>query len=261
VAASSPPQRALPRSDESSGSVTDSSGAEAEHGQSPSISGGSVVDAGGSIELEFDSDVRPISSEGIADSAQFQLPGLEIKAIRLALESAFPTVDRLTVMVREELNEDLAAIAAGQDLTVVAFGLILWANAKGRVGDLIAGARSNRPNDPALLNLDINLEAIQPIESPESDRESLVQMVARERLEELRPPVHTALPVQPGIEAIDGSPGISMDEAGEQPKPMEVEVRVGDVSARAVLPLGAQTEFALALGSDIEAVLQMRRKR
>jgi endonuclease G, mitochondrial len=62
----------------------------------------------------------------------------ERKHLREIIESAYPAPNKLSIFVGEELNENLALIAGGDDHRAVIFNLITWSIAKGRIPDLIA---------------------------------------------------------------------------------------------------------------------------
>jgi hypothetical protein len=78
------------------------------------------------------------------------LTGAQIAQLRDALLAAYPRRDDLRMMVRVELGENLDAIAGGDTLRAVAFGLIEWAIQSGRTVELVAGARRGNPGNPAL---------------------------------------------------------------------------------------------------------------
>lgn len=61
----------------------------------------------------------------------------ERKHLREIIESAYPVPNKLNIFVGEELNENLALIAGGNDHRDVIFNLITWSIAKGRIQDLI----------------------------------------------------------------------------------------------------------------------------
>jgi hypothetical protein len=67
-----------------------------------------------------------------------------------ALLAAFPAAQDLQQMVRFGLDENLSAIAGGSALSDIVFNLIQWAEARGRVGDLVAAALEANPRNPAL---------------------------------------------------------------------------------------------------------------
>ncbi len=81
------------------------------------------------------------------------LTGPQIKQIREALLSAFGSRDELAMFVREELDVSLAAIAGGDNLRVLVFHLVQWAESTGRVAELLAGAYNQNPGNPALKQL------------------------------------------------------------------------------------------------------------
>ena len=63
---------------------------------------------------------------------------------------AYPSVEDLEIMVYEELNENLNAIAGGGNLKGVVFNLIRWAEASGKLNQLIEGASQGNPYNPRL---------------------------------------------------------------------------------------------------------------
>ncbi len=81
-----------------------------------------------------------------------QLTGKQIAQIRDALVAAY-SQDRLREMVRIELNQRLEAIAGGDNLGVVAFNLVVWAEQHGRIQELIAAAYQQNPNNPLMQQL------------------------------------------------------------------------------------------------------------
>ena len=79
-----------------------------------------------------------------------KLPGATLRRLQEALLSAFPTRSALAQMVRVGLEANLEAIAAQENLSVAAFELIGWAEAQGRLEELIAAARRENPGNPPL---------------------------------------------------------------------------------------------------------------
>jgi hypothetical protein len=79
-----------------------------------------------------------------------QFSGPELKQLHTALLSGFPTVDDLKQMVRFELDERLEQIAGGQDLFDIVFNLIQWAEARGRLEQLIQAAQAWNAGNPQL---------------------------------------------------------------------------------------------------------------
>ena len=89
-------------------------------------------------------------SVNLYGQAMTQLSGKQIKDLVDALIHAYPSEADLAMMVRIELNETLAAVAAGSNLRVLIFDLITWAERSGRVNELVAGAVRRTPGNPML---------------------------------------------------------------------------------------------------------------
>jgi len=79
-----------------------------------------------------------------------RLTGGQHKQFQQALSSAFPTRSALAQMVRHQLDQDLEQIAGGDKLDDIAFSLISWAEAGGRIEELIEKARNENPGNPDL---------------------------------------------------------------------------------------------------------------
>ena len=82
-----------------------------------------------------------------------KLIGDELPKLQQALLTAFPTPAALAQMVRGALDENLAAIAGGGNLTEVVFNLISWAETEGRLMELLTKALQANPGSPALAAL------------------------------------------------------------------------------------------------------------
>ena len=82
-----------------------------------------------------------------------KLTGRQIQQIRDALLDAYPTADSLRMMVRIELEQELAAIAGGENQRVLVFNLVSWAERNGCVQELIAGAYEEMPGNRELRRL------------------------------------------------------------------------------------------------------------
>ena len=89
-------------------------------------------------------------SVNLYGQAMTQLSGKQIEDLVDALIHAYPSEADLAMMVRIELNETLAAVAAGSNLRVLIFNLITWAERSGRVNELVAGAVRRTPGNPML---------------------------------------------------------------------------------------------------------------
>ncbi|HMA33850.1 MAG TPA: CHAT domain-containing protein [Chloroflexia bacterium] len=72
------------------------------------------------------------------------------KTFHQALLAAFPTYNDLAQMVNFELDENLEAITDSRDLRQAGFRLISWAQAHGKLADLIAAALAANPDNPQL---------------------------------------------------------------------------------------------------------------
>ncbi len=79
-----------------------------------------------------------------------KLSGNQIDELVNALIDAYSSEADLAMMVRIELNENLAAVAAGSNLHVLIFNLITWAERSGRVNELVDGAVRRTPGNPML---------------------------------------------------------------------------------------------------------------
>lgn len=101
-----------------------------------------------------------------------RLDGTQYRTLQNALLSAYPERDDLERLVRFELNQNLNAIAGGDDLTEVTYKLIEWYESRGRVQELIDGAKRDNPSNPSLavltidLTIDLKVDAAQPIPEP-----------------------------------------------------------------------------------------------
>jgi|GEM_PF-1416530 len=79
-----------------------------------------------------------------------KLTGDQRKQLEEALLSAFPSKSDLERMVLDELGENLDVISSGESLKAVTFDLIKWANANGKLDDLVRGAKRANPGNPDL---------------------------------------------------------------------------------------------------------------
>ncbi|MEZ4709939.1 MAG: SUMF1/EgtB/PvdO family nonheme iron enzyme [Caldilineaceae bacterium] len=82
-----------------------------------------------------------------------QLTGPQLHQIQEALLSAFPSKDELSMLARLDLEQNLDAIAGGENQRVIIFKLLTWAESNGRVAHLIAAALRQRPGNPLLQQL------------------------------------------------------------------------------------------------------------
>ncbi|MBK8047116.1 MAG: hypothetical protein IPK16_08335 [Anaerolineales bacterium] len=82
-----------------------------------------------------------------------KLTGKQIEQVRNALLSGYPAKTDLRMLVRIELDENLETIADGENLRVVVFNLVSWAEQTGRLDAVIQGAYRQNPGNPALKQL------------------------------------------------------------------------------------------------------------
>ncbi|WP_166481722.1 effector-associated domain EAD1-containing protein [Scytonema sp. UIC 10036] len=101
------------------------------------------------------------------------LTRVQYKNLQNVLLSAFPSEENLTQMVRFGLNENLAAIAGGRNLTENVFYLIQWAESEGRTEELIIAARNEKPRNAMLREVAEQL-LLAPVEPEEGAFERLV---------------------------------------------------------------------------------------
>ena len=71
------------------------------------------------------------------------LTGMEIEEICLALRSAFPSRSSLEQMVRFKLDKRLDEIVGNGAMQDVIFALVTWAEAQGRIPELLRGASAS----------------------------------------------------------------------------------------------------------------------
>src|SRR5262245_51752712 len=77
------------------------------------------------------------------------LSGQKIKELRDALTDAFDRAS-LIMMVKTGLDEDLGKISPDENVTFMAYHLVMWADTEGRLPDLIKAAVDEKPGNEAL---------------------------------------------------------------------------------------------------------------
>ncbi|MFO7633847.1 MAG: toll/interleukin-1 receptor domain-containing protein, partial [Caldilinea sp.] len=73
------------------------------------------------------------------------------------------------ILARLELDTNLDAVAGGDNLRVVVFKLVTWAESGGRIQALVAGAQSQQPGNPdvrRLVQAARSWDALQPASTP-----------------------------------------------------------------------------------------------
>jgi V8-like Glu-specific endopeptidase len=106
-----------------------------------------------------------------------ELSGRQKQTLNQALIKAFPVYDTLAMMVNFGLNESLAAIAGDGPLEYVAFKLIIWAEARGRLEVLLRAARNANPTNPQLLQFLEELQLASPL-PPAGELERILRSAA-----------------------------------------------------------------------------------
>lgn len=81
-----------------------------------------------------------------------------MQQIHAALLSAYPSRETLAMMVRFEMDVNLNAIAGNVNQSATVFNLLNWAEARGRLDELIAAAKRDNPANPELLALTAGAE-------------------------------------------------------------------------------------------------------
>lgn len=76
------------------------------------------------------------------------------KVFRQALQAVYPNDSALEIFVDEELNENLAAVAGGDNLQVTAHGLVKWARAKGQLDNVYNAFKAENPTHPVIEELE-----------------------------------------------------------------------------------------------------------
>jgi len=101
------------------------------------------------------------------------LNGPQQRQLMNALLDAFPDYDALQQMVRFGLNENLDSIVSRGNLTTVAFELIKWAMAKGRLEELLVATIAENPQNLKLCDVVNQLQtpnAHMIVEQPELEK-------------------------------------------------------------------------------------------
>ncbi len=76
------------------------------------------------------------------------------KAFREALQAAYPSGADLEIFVDEELNENLAIVAGGDNLQVTAYSLVKWAKAKRRLDEVYNAFKKNNPSHAVIKTIE-----------------------------------------------------------------------------------------------------------
>src|SRR5689334_1345398 len=94
------------------------------------------------------------------------LSGAQRAQLQQTLVNTFPKENDLAQMVSFGLNERLQAIASGTTLSEIVFNLIEWADAHGKLEQLIAAATQANPGNKKLRALAAQLGRPPPAPRP-----------------------------------------------------------------------------------------------
>jgi hypothetical protein len=100
------------------------------------------------------------------------------KIFRLALQRVYPNPEDLGIFVDEELNQNLAVIAANSNLQATAHDLVVWAKAKNRLDEVFAAFCRENPNDPVITELQQRPLIIRTAKLSEADWNGLFGLFA-----------------------------------------------------------------------------------
>lgn len=137
-----------------------------------------------------------------------KLSGEEANRFQNALLAAFPSKSDLAQMVRFRLEYHLEIIVGGENQAERVFNLIIWAEAKGFLEDLIRAACLQQPRSPDLVAFTRSIGFV--LDSTATPSDSPVAEVAEDPLD---PPATPPLPPPP------------LEEADRKPKPPRVRER------------------------------------
>lgn len=99
------------------------------------------------------------------------LTGAQTGALIDALARTFPSYAQLQMMLFRQLSERLAEITAPAGLQEVVFNLVVWAEGRGLLDDLIAAAVAAAPRSPWLRAIAVEVA----VSSPTATLEAIVQ--------------------------------------------------------------------------------------
>ncbi len=102
------------------------------------------------IAVHLGEDQEPDISPGVPGGSATVPAEISKKDIFDALLSAYPNQSNLKIMVSFELEENLNEIASGGNLQDTIFELIRWAEANGRLNELVLKAHNHNPGNPKL---------------------------------------------------------------------------------------------------------------
>lgn len=176
-----------------------------------------------------------------------KLTGQQFKQFHNALIDAFSTQGILAQMVSFELNENLDAIAGGQNHSEVVFNLIQWARSQGKLEQLMTAAINSNPGNPELQAF---VAQFQPLGSPTSSP-SNAQTAIAETIDRILAGHSTEADLQILLSALRS--GQVVLSSGER------SVSIGGSTKDSVVITGNNNQIITVSGGDAETLKQILR--
>jgi vWA-MoxR associated protein C-terminal domain/Effector-associated domain 1 len=95
------------------------------------------------------------------------------KALRIALQEAYPSGAALEIFVDEELNENIEVVAGGKNLQVNSHSLLKWARAKNRLDEVYSVFKRENPSHAGIKIIERQSLISQSFNLPPDDWEML----------------------------------------------------------------------------------------
>lgn len=136
------------------------------------------------------------------------------KEFREALQEVYPSVDALAIFVDEELNENLVSIAGGDNLQAIAYNLVKWANAQGRIqaqglrSGLYDAFKEGNPRHPVIAKLERSSFLSQTYKPTEGDWDVLFEQFLPNDLADLQRAFRQGFKQAVGIEFQQAQPNL-----------------------------------------------------
>lgn len=136
------------------------------------------------------------------------------KVFREALQKAYPNNDALAIFVDEELNENLASIAGGDNLQAITYNLVKWALANGRMQGqgirperyLYNAFKQANPRHPVIEKLEQSSIVSQTYKLTEGDWDVLFEQFLPDDLADLQRAFRRGFKQAVGIEFYQAQP-------------------------------------------------------
>lgn len=94
-----------------------------------------------------------------------KLKGGDFKVLQDAVMAAYPDEPKLRRMIRQYMQQNLAAIAGGSDLSETVFNLLVWAESRGKIEALIRAALEDNPESEEMVDVAARLGVNGPAPS------------------------------------------------------------------------------------------------